>query len=262
MQRSDLKELHYITPCQNVPDILKYGILSYNRVRSGVRGGKLRSVSVSMPEVQRLREQKCMPNGRRLHDYVNLYFCARNPMLCRLRMTKNLHEKLCVLRIAPSVLDIKGAVISDRNAACASANFYPSPEGLVHLDPTKIFARVWYYPFSKRRQQITLLSNTRSCSCPMSCRRAIFLAPTSRAKRRATCCERWHPNFLLEQMHIFSFLGNSHDTGAEGRSIPIESTNPGQHGELHGRDGQGDRARVQKALPGDVQRLCTPMRSR
>ncbi|HLH80685.1 MAG TPA: DUF4433 domain-containing protein [Chthonomonas sp.] len=147
MQRNGLKELHYITPCQNVPYILKYGILSYNRVRSGVRGGKLRSVSVSMPEVQRLREQKCMPNGRPLHDYVNLYFCARNPMLYK---RKNLHEKLCVLRVAPSVLDIKGAVISDRNAACASANFYPSPEGLVHLDPKKIFARVWYHPFSKK----------------------------------------------------------------------------------------------------------------
>ncbi|HLI49367.1 MAG TPA: DUF4433 domain-containing protein [Chthonomonas sp.] len=149
MQRSDLKELHYITHIQNVPDILKYGILSYNRVRKGIRDGTLHPVSVSDRDVHRRRERKRAPNGRLLHDYANLYFCARNPMLCRLRMTKHLHEKLCVLRVAPSVLDIKGAVISDRNAACASAHFYPSPEGLVHLDPKKIFARVWYHPLYK-----------------------------------------------------------------------------------------------------------------
>ncbi|MGI5920970.1 MAG: DarT ssDNA thymidine ADP-ribosyltransferase family protein [Syntrophomonadaceae bacterium] len=49
--------------------------------------------------------------------------CARNPMMYRRR---NLHCDLCVLRISPEVLDIRGAVVTDRNAFSNYAAFYPS----------------------------------------------------------------------------------------------------------------------------------------
>jgi hypothetical protein len=30
MNRTDVRELHFITPIENVPSIIKYGILSHN----------------------------------------------------------------------------------------------------------------------------------------------------------------------------------------------------------------------------------------
>ena len=68
---SDVKELHYITPIENLPSILKYGILSHRRVE------KLDHKSVAMADVQARRAAVRIPGGRPLHEYANLYFNAR-----------------------------------------------------------------------------------------------------------------------------------------------------------------------------------------
>jgi hypothetical protein len=47
-----------------------------------------------MPEIQRRRAGRVVPGGRSLHEYVNLYICARNPMLY---LRRAMHAKLCVL---------------------------------------------------------------------------------------------------------------------------------------------------------------------
>ena len=77
MQREELEELHYITPIVNVASILSSGILSHQLA------AKVHHTSVAMREVQDIRMNKVVPgtNGRRLHDYANVYICARNPML-------------------------------------------------------------------------------------------------------------------------------------------------------------------------------------
>lgn len=56
-----------------------------------------------------------VPGGRPLHEYVNLYFCARNPMLFRI---KDLHLELCVLQIDTNVLDLPGVVITGGYVSC------------------------------------------------------------------------------------------------------------------------------------------------
>lgn len=84
-----------------------------------------------------------MPGGRPLHEYVNLYFHARNPMLYYLSRR---YTELCVLRIAPVVLDLPGVVIVDRNASSKWAAFYPSPEGLSYVDGELVFAERWTHP--------------------------------------------------------------------------------------------------------------------
>jgi hypothetical protein len=134
MERSDIKELHYIAPIDNVPSILERGLLSHNRAR------KLAHHSVAMPEIQELRTKKVVPGARPLHNYVNLYFHARNPMLYKLQ-TK--HQMLCVLRISPAVLDLPGVVITDGNAASGYTAFHPSPEGLKYLNRDDVFAEWW-----------------------------------------------------------------------------------------------------------------------
>jgi len=75
MDRNDLTELHYITKIRNVPSIMTKGILSHKQSK------KIDHNSVAMEEIQERREKKIVPGGRPLHEYVNLYFHARNPML-------------------------------------------------------------------------------------------------------------------------------------------------------------------------------------
>ena len=134
MDRSSLTELHYITSISNVPSVLQHGILSHRRASA------VPHESVAMLEIQEMRGRRAVPGGRPLHDYVNLYLCARNPMLFRL---KESHQCLCVLRISMDVLDLAAVVISDGNAASGYTAFWPSPAGLARLDHRLVFAEYW-----------------------------------------------------------------------------------------------------------------------
>ena len=71
MRREELEELHYITPIANVPSILTHGILSHRRAK------RISLQSIAKAEVQEKRATVKVPGGRRLHEYANLYICAR-----------------------------------------------------------------------------------------------------------------------------------------------------------------------------------------
>lgn len=137
MNRNDLRELHYISHMDNVISVLKQGILSHNCMK------KLKHISVAMPEIQERRSKKVVPNGRPLHDYVNLYFNARNKMLFKI---KDRHTELCVLRISTDVLDLRGVIISDQNASSDYVLFVSAPDGLRVVDRDKVFAERWTHP--------------------------------------------------------------------------------------------------------------------
>jgi hypothetical protein len=129
-----IEELHYIAPISNIPSILQHGILCHNEAM------KLPHVDISMNAIQEKRANKKVPNGLNLHDYANLYFDARNPMLYKRREQR---EELCILRINPDILNLPEVVLSDRNASSAYAKFLPSPAGLNELDFDRIFAKYW-----------------------------------------------------------------------------------------------------------------------
>lgn len=137
MNRIDIQEFYFITPIANMPSIIQNGIVS-NRLAA-----RLPHNSVAMQEVQEKRENKQIPGARKLHEYANLYFDAHNPMLSK-RRSQN--DEICVLRIDPAVLDIKGAIIADRNAASGWAGFFPSPEGLARINNERVFAKYWTHP--------------------------------------------------------------------------------------------------------------------
>jgi hypothetical protein len=137
MTRDEVTELHYITHVDNVASILRHGILSHNRAR------KLDHRSVALAVVQE-RRQKQVPNARLLHDYVCLYFNARNPMMFRIvRGDMAEPSALVVLRVAPAVLDLPNVVITDADASSEYVAFHPSPDGLAVLDCALVLARVW-----------------------------------------------------------------------------------------------------------------------
>ena len=139
MRREELDELHYITPIDNVVSILSSGILSHQLA------AKVHHTSVAMQEVQDIRMNKVVPgtNGRRLHDYANLYISARNPMLYK---RKDVHVDLCILRISTAILDIEGVIVTDRNAAASIASFRRPAAGLALVDREQVFADDWRHP--------------------------------------------------------------------------------------------------------------------
>ena len=134
MERAEIPELHYITHINNVPSILRHGILSNEQA------AKLSPVSVAMTEVQARRSTRTIPRGRPIHSYACLYLHARNPML---RKILNRHEELTVLRVSATALDIPGAIIADGNASSDYTRFYPSPDGLQNLQGALVLARYW-----------------------------------------------------------------------------------------------------------------------
>jgi ssDNA thymidine ADP-ribosyltransferase, DarT len=129
-------ELQCIMPIVNIPSVLTNGILSYERA------AKQPHHSVAMQPVQEKRDLKQIPGGLKLHQYANLYFHARNPMLFKRR-----HEaqSLCVLRLSTAVLSIQGTVVSDQNAASDYARFlHPSQWQLIPFDD--VFRPDWTHP--------------------------------------------------------------------------------------------------------------------
>jgi hypothetical protein len=101
-------ELHCIMPISNIESVLRLGILS-NEAAS-----KFRHHSVALAAAQEKRDSKLIPGGLKLHQYANLYFHARNPMMF---MRQNEAANLCVLRVSTDVLKLEGVVLADRNAA-------------------------------------------------------------------------------------------------------------------------------------------------
>ena len=146
MRRDELTELHYITPIANVPSILQLGILSHQRV------ARLPHKSVAMLEVQERRAQRVLPGpGKRmLHQYANLYFHARNPMMY---VRQSDHPNLCVLRVSTDVLDLPGVVIADRNAASSYVSFGPVASALGSIDYKLVFAESWTYPEDQAKER-------------------------------------------------------------------------------------------------------------
>lgn len=134
MNRGELTELHYIALIANVDSILRRGILSHRRAQ------RFAPQSIAKAEVQDRRARVTVPGGRPLHEYVNLYVCARDPMLF---VRKDRHRTICVLRIATTVLDMPGVIITDQNAASDHARFEPAPNGLDVVDRGLTFAEYW-----------------------------------------------------------------------------------------------------------------------
>jgi ssDNA thymidine ADP-ribosyltransferase, DarT len=129
-------EFHNIMPIANIGSVMTHGILSYERA------AKLDHHSVAMQPIQEKRDQRQVPGGLKLHQYANLYFHARNPMLFK---RKEEAPNLCVLRIATQALDLEGAVISDQNAASDYVRFL-HPRQWELLDFDAIYAMDWRHP--------------------------------------------------------------------------------------------------------------------
>jgi hypothetical protein len=131
-----VREFQGIMPLANIPSVLERGILSHERA------SRIQHESAAMEEIQERRDKKRVPGGLKLHQYANLYFHARNPMLYK---RKENATNLCVLRISTAVKDLPNVVITDQNAASDWVRFlHPNQYRLLNFD--SIFAMSWYHP--------------------------------------------------------------------------------------------------------------------
>lgn len=130
--------MYNINSLKNLKSIFDHGILSKNLLKKNA----LLNEDLSNPPVQNRRERKKVPNHRPLHDYANLYFDARNPMLYYLLSQRGV-DKLCVLCIDKKVLDLPETVVTDRNAAAELAVFISPDKAISQLDFQMIFAKYW-----------------------------------------------------------------------------------------------------------------------
>ena len=130
-------ELHCIMPMANIPSVLQSGILSHERA------AQLPHHSIALQPVQDRRDQTTIPGGRKLHQYANLYFHARNPMMFKRRGEA---ASICVLRVSTAVLQVPGTVISDMNAASTKYVRFLAPSQWQWLDFDAIFALDWRHP--------------------------------------------------------------------------------------------------------------------
>lgn len=143
-RRYGIKFLYHFTHVDNMSSILAYGLLSHNDAR------RLGYIDISNKEVQRRRTEK-KTHGRALHDYVLLYFNARNPMLYVVQQTVPDHD-IAVLCWDRRLLEIDGSIFTDGNAASDISGFFSDCHKLSELDWECIHShdKPWQYPDGKR----------------------------------------------------------------------------------------------------------------
>lgn len=148
MDRTDVVELHFITHCENLPSIIEHGILCHKSMT------KISHRSIANVEVQDLRAGIVVPGGRELHDYANLYFDARNPMMFVVRKVRKIRE-IVVVRVSHEVLDLPGTVVADGNAASSTTEFHDPASELHLLDKEHVYAVSWNKldPFEKTERK-------------------------------------------------------------------------------------------------------------
>ena len=132
------RNLYYICHKDNLRSILDEGIYS----RAKVNSRNLAHQDIHDADVLARRHNKKTSEGKALQEYVNLYFQPRNAMLYRLVCNTDLKD-LAVLEIKTSVLNAKGALVSNRNAAAADAEFFPAAERGKVIDRKVLQKEYW-----------------------------------------------------------------------------------------------------------------------
>lgn len=136
MQRYRMPVLWHITSRDNVPSMVRHGLLSRHLMYR--HGLPLTDISDRVVQERRAGRHGCLPHS--LHDYVPLYLRARNPMLfCRRRY----NQALCLVAIDPAVMLDSEFAITDGNAASWGTRFYGRLSDLRLLDWEALNCEYW-----------------------------------------------------------------------------------------------------------------------
>lgn len=132
-----LRYLYYIIHKDNIASVLAHSALLCRSLAlaDGIPN------DISNPEVNQRRSRKIDSiQRRRLHDYVNLYFRARNPMLF---VRRQLRSDLVVLCVDGRLLWKEHVLFTDGNAASDATKFFYNLADLKELDWDCLEADHW-----------------------------------------------------------------------------------------------------------------------
>ena len=116
--------LYYITHIDNIPSILRNGVLSYEQIET--RGTEYKAIYDR--DVVSLRHSKVTPEGKSLWYYANFYLQPRNAMLYVVKK-KFSSDNIAVLACyRGDVTDIPGALATDGNATSGPTQFFPASQ--------------------------------------------------------------------------------------------------------------------------------------
>ena len=125
MAKRSVKGLYYITHINNLPTILRYGILSHRQVeQQGIPFTRIYNA-----EIVANREMRRTPDEKSLWDYANVYFQPRNPMLYKV-ISETEKKDIVILGISPQIIETPGAFISLGNAASSLSPILDIETGL------------------------------------------------------------------------------------------------------------------------------------
>ena len=136
----EIEFLYNINHLKNLENIFVYGLLSRNELK---KSNFLNNEDISNSSVQNRRANKRIDKeGHTLHDYANLYFDARNPMMyyevCHVDI-----NCLCVICVDKKVLDLKNTLVTDSNASKDMAMIMSPEEGIELINFDKVKMRYW-----------------------------------------------------------------------------------------------------------------------
>jgi hypothetical protein len=127
---------------RNVPFMLAFGILSYNRIKD------VPHLSVARWEVQERRRSLIPVTGKPVHDYVPLYIATHTPMQYvivtpspqKARQPVVTQDDLVFLEVsATGALRTQGVLFANGNAASVHTTFHTDPAALIDFDWNSIF---------------------------------------------------------------------------------------------------------------------------
>ena len=118
----NILQLYYITHVDNIPSILKHGVLSHQEVETR----HLTYIPIYDKSIVSSRRNKKTPDDKSLWDYANLYFKARNAMLYRVALEKPIDQIVVIAVDFASIVGQPGVFISTGNAASNDSDFIPT----------------------------------------------------------------------------------------------------------------------------------------
>jgi hypothetical protein len=153
LQEYKIDRLFHLTHLDNLPGILRRGILPQSRLQTDA----LPYTDISEPTVQQRREKilNVCSVERRVHELVPLFFVPKTPMLsCR----RKLSNDICFVVVAGEYLsaDEIECVICDGNAASAPTGFWlfrPGCNVLSNVPWDTLNAATWFDRIDGKRER-------------------------------------------------------------------------------------------------------------
>lgn len=124
VKRPQITGLYYITHIDNVPSILRRGLLCHERIE----GEHIEYTHIYDKGIVENRQGKQTPDGNSLWHFANLYFWPRNPMLYRVLCEKSVRE-VAVISVRHEILDRLDIFISNGNAVHSQSEILTPGKG-------------------------------------------------------------------------------------------------------------------------------------